>query len=233
MQVPAIRISVLTVVASLLAGCGAETHESHHDNGNLKERYTSKDFDGQRVLHGDYISWHPNGVREQSVRFERGRIDGTCRVWYDNGELKVKGHYANGKRDGEWLLYNPDGSLKGCARFSDGILDGDLHYEDELATILCTMAAGHPTGKFMFAYDKACGCPDAAPKHLEGFIKEGQPVLTKTNWGMQQPWDKWFHYMTMRIDDAVKEEFTIKVYVSDKTPDYAEVPTNAVRIGWK
>ena len=73
----------------------------HYANGNL---FVRKNYlDG--LLHGQWIFWHPNGVKREECYFEKGKIEGHLNIWYENGRKSKTAQFKQGLQEGDDLTW--------------------------------------------------------------------------------------------------------------------------------
>jgi hypothetical protein len=213
-------------LAVFCIGCGnTETREFVYNNGNPAERYTVKEFDDNYLKHGNYLSWHENGVKNESAVFVRGNLNGKYESWYENGQIKKKGVFANserhgkwckwhengrveltgecdgGKKCGRWFVYDDAGKEIGRATFRNGNPDRDFYSEPGssggLRIIRCQLKDGIPVGKFLYESDSF-----SRRMQIAGNIENGHPRIEKSNWDKRfraESLHEWFEWMCRDI----------------------------------
>jgi len=90
----------------------------HHANGSLAVR--KKYLDG--LLHGQWISWYPNGVKREECHFEKGKIQGTWNAWHENGRKAKTLQCKLGLMEGDYLTWWPNGKMAKKLQFKGGKL---------------------------------------------------------------------------------------------------------------
>lgn len=86
------------------------------------------------VMHGQFISYHPNGERAASGWYHEDEPDGNWMWWHENGETKRKGKYRKGKQTGSWTWWHDNGERKEEGDFLQGRRQGKwtTYYENGL-----------------------------------------------------------------------------------------------------
>jgi hypothetical protein len=83
-------------------------------------RFTGYDGAGRRVdegeylegrMHGNWTTWHPNGVKQAEGYYSNGEPIGFHTSWHDNGEIAVTMNYMDGKPDGIWVYRDSTGRI--------------------------------------------------------------------------------------------------------------------------
>ncbi len=124
-----------------------ETHQTFHENGNLKEEYLRKTKDYAKhglytkyypdgttfleratfendTLHGWYVIYFENGDTQSVAMMKKGLYDGPFREYYKNGNLMQSYHHVNDKIKGTFLEYYETGELKGKLLFDNNNENG-------------------------------------------------------------------------------------------------------------
>ncbi|MBK1972238.1 toxin-antitoxin system YwqK family antitoxin [Campylobacter sp. TTU_617] len=95
-------LSVCSIVAVLLSGCGSD--------------FPGQPSDVVRVQQNKY----PSGNLKEEIPYNKeSRIHGLKRTFYDNGQLKTEENYKNGKKDGVRKQYSREGQLLEEMNFKD------------------------------------------------------------------------------------------------------------------
>jgi len=61
---------------------------------------------------GVWMEWHPNGLKQSEVEWNKSYLDGSLKCWHPNGILKAFGFIIDGEMDGEWKEYYTNGQLQ-------------------------------------------------------------------------------------------------------------------------
>lgn len=61
--------------------------------------------------HGNWISWHTNGVKAAEGHFKEGKPVGVHQSWHENNEKSVTYSYIDGKEDGVWIYRDKNGEI--------------------------------------------------------------------------------------------------------------------------
>ena len=103
---------------------GSTTAKKASYNDATQQWEVVVDRDGQEVLDGKYLAFHPDGSRAVQGRYELGQRRGTWRWWYpDGGRLQREGRYDEGLRVGEWRAWHADGRVDEAESGTCTVLD--------------------------------------------------------------------------------------------------------------
>jgi len=88
-------VPVLSFLALALCACDSGVvHVVRYPNGRVKESWTEKGAAGSPTLReGLFQSFHPDGRRESSIEYRRGRKEGEAQVWDKAGHPVFAGKY--------------------------------------------------------------------------------------------------------------------------------------------
>ncbi len=75
---------------------------------------------GERIQHGPFVQYHPNGQMKVKGAYEHGKLVGTLESWHSNGQLASSGTYENGTQNGKWVWWHENGMRKAMATYSKG-----------------------------------------------------------------------------------------------------------------
>ncbi len=75
---------------------------------------------GERIQHGPFVQYHPNGQMKVKGAYEHGKLVGTLESWHSNGQLASSGNYENGTQNGKWVWWHENGMRKAMATYSKG-----------------------------------------------------------------------------------------------------------------
>ena len=81
--------------------------ENHPDGKSKRLGYLNN---GQKQ--GVWMEWHPNGIKQSEVEWNKSYLDGSFKCWHPNGTLKAFGFIIDGEMDGEWKEYYTNGQLQ-------------------------------------------------------------------------------------------------------------------------
>ncbi|GAB3194952.1 TonB family protein [Pontibacter aydingkolensis] len=73
-----------------------------------------------RKIHGQLLSYYPNGKRKGVQTYQDGMLHGLDMEWHDNDSLRHSIGYKQGKLDGEFKAYYKTGKLKRKERYKEG-----------------------------------------------------------------------------------------------------------------
>lgn len=148
-------ICIKTLIIIILIGCNPSTEvvEVRDEQGRLRETYTIRVSD--KLKHGIYVSYYPNGKKQEEATYQadtlhgerrffyetgdtqfvasvlHGLFDGYYREYHENGKLKQQGQYAKSQMVGNWKTYYNNGQLKEIVPFIDGLENGAfIEYHD-------------------------------------------------------------------------------------------------------
>lgn len=86
--------------------------EAYPDGSPRLEAEAVRGTDGELVLDGKYVRFHPDGSRECVGRYREGQRHGSWRLLHPGGDQKrAEGSYKGGWRDGRWKAWMPDGAF--------------------------------------------------------------------------------------------------------------------------
>jgi antitoxin component YwqK of YwqJK toxin-antitoxin module len=87
-------------------------------------RYAEYAARGEAQRHGEWKTWHANGVLESEGRYEFGRENGKFTWWYANGQPAVEGQFVDGQEDGTWVWWHANGQKAAQGSYHCGELVG-------------------------------------------------------------------------------------------------------------
>lgn len=107
------------------------------------------------VMHGQFISYHPNEERAASGAYFEDQPDGPWIWWHENGETRRKGKYVRGKQTGSWTWWHPNGQRKEEGDFLQGRRQGQwtTYYESGLKESDGLYQNGMKAGTWTFRND--------------------------------------------------------------------------------
>jgi hypothetical protein len=101
--------------------------------------------DGRFLLHGAFVSLHPNGRPEREATYRLGRLAGTERLLDPAGVVRwTRDHRADGTV--AWTHFWPSGAVRSVATWRDGRAEGDARLLD-------------PSGKEVYRVTFEAGLP--------------------------------------------------------------------------
>lgn len=90
-----------------------------HPNGKA-QWCAYKDSSGNEVKHGEFRSWHQNGVIKEQAYYEDGELSGDFKEWYQEKKIKEITKYTKGLKNGRSTIYSKDGLIvEDCSYVSD------------------------------------------------------------------------------------------------------------------
>lgn len=100
---------------------------SYHYNGMMND--SSFYVNGKRV--GTSIGWYPNGYIYDSLILDKNG-KGVIYGWFDNGNPGYVGKYSEGeKKDGIWKYFHKNGKLSSLETYKDGKIIDRKYYNEE------------------------------------------------------------------------------------------------------
>jgi len=83
-------------------------------------------------LHGESITFYPNGRILKKISYKNGKLHGERILYYEHGQVKDKVNFINGLSQGEWIEYYENEQVKSKSNIKDGKLHGEVikYYED-------------------------------------------------------------------------------------------------------
>jgi len=109
--------AVVAVVLFSPAAPRAETITSKHDNGKLKEKY-STDKNGKKQ--GSYTSYYESGKKKVRCRYSGGRLNGRYTEYHETGKTRLEKTYKKGQLSGTVTLYDENGAVLHRAAYKKG-----------------------------------------------------------------------------------------------------------------
>ncbi len=85
---------------------------------------------GERVSHGEYHSWYPNGSRRSQGEHCDGRREGRWTFWDESRRLLSHQTYVGGLPHGPFAVYHPGGEKARAGQLSRGMKHGPWTYWD-------------------------------------------------------------------------------------------------------
>jgi hypothetical protein len=95
----------------------AENVKKYHDNGKLKEAYTT-DKDSRKS--GSYKSFYESGKNRIQCRYAKGKLNGPYTEYHEDGKPKAKKTFKQGKLSGKVSIYDSQGKVVHRAAFTKG-----------------------------------------------------------------------------------------------------------------
>lgn len=89
------------------------TQYQFYSDGTLR----SKGLFRNRLRHGHWAFYHPNGFVQTEADFIDGKENGTYCVYRENGIPYYRGLYSDGQRTGQWEFYDANGNLTTTKQF--------------------------------------------------------------------------------------------------------------------
>lgn len=79
---------------------------------------------GQRLKHGSFTEYHPNGQKKAMGSYEEGKLAGEFASWFENGQRETLGHYNMGVASGDWAWWHANGMRRAEGSYANGTPDG-------------------------------------------------------------------------------------------------------------
>jgi antitoxin component YwqK of YwqJK toxin-antitoxin module len=67
--------------------------------GGVKESKSVETFNNASLLHGKAEYWRQSGIREKTLHYVEGKLDGLCEFYDEDGELDYLEQWVNGRRE--------------------------------------------------------------------------------------------------------------------------------------
>ena len=92
------------------------------------ELLVSKDnyFDGK--IHGESISYYPNGIIAEIINYNEGIKQGTWVKYFQDGSIQLEGNYFKDDIEGKYRIYYPDEILKTSGEYKKSLKHGEWKY---------------------------------------------------------------------------------------------------------
>jgi antitoxin component YwqK of YwqJK toxin-antitoxin module len=84
---------------------GEQIH--YHKNGVIEMRGMMKD----NKRDGLWKSWYENGLPWSETTFSNGKKNGKTTTWYENGNKRYEGFFTNDRESGRWTFWKEDGTI--------------------------------------------------------------------------------------------------------------------------
>jgi antitoxin component YwqK of YwqJK toxin-antitoxin module len=147
------KLPLLTAFAALMMGCGASkeiiTVSSENANGRAQRTYLAAEAPANLLnevllnaegdtmsvssvskgtLHGEQISFHPNGMRKELVTYVNGELTGPFLVYGNDGVLVFEGMLVSGKKHGTWSMWYDETQKRQECQYVNDLLSGKCTY---------------------------------------------------------------------------------------------------------
>ncbi|MBI9037889.1 MAG: hypothetical protein JEY97_07135 [Bacteroidales bacterium] len=92
------------------------------------ELLVSKDnyLDGK--IHGESISYYPNGVIAEIINYNEGVKHGEWVKYFQDGSIQIEGNYINDNIEGKYRIYYPGKILKASGEYKKSLKHGEWKY---------------------------------------------------------------------------------------------------------
>jgi antitoxin component YwqK of YwqJK toxin-antitoxin module len=80
------------------------------------------------VLHGEVMSFHPNGKRKEVTTYKEGKQTGAFKVYDLEGTLVFEGELNDGKKQGLWSYWYDETQMKQQCQYVNDVLSGKCTY---------------------------------------------------------------------------------------------------------
>lgn len=111
------------------AGTPAEEVDLTNGDTLVRTYFDGSPFEAQGArygfMHGDYISYYPNGQIRNKGSFFNADVHGEWEYYYENGQMSAKGSYLFGLSHGEWQGWHEDGTLYSSNTYEFGSKTGE------------------------------------------------------------------------------------------------------------
>lgn len=107
------------------------------------------------LKHGTFFFWQPNGIKNLSGSFEKGKREGIFTAYGKAGELVYEKNFRNDELDGNFTLYYPL-SHSEVFRYSELTKKNKVEFGDipirSIPRLKATFSKGIPTGRYQVFY---------------------------------------------------------------------------------
>ena len=87
-----------------------------------KENY----FDGK--IHGESISYYPNGDVAEIINYDKGVKQGVWQKYFQDGDIQLEGNYSNDDIEGKFDIYYPGKILKTSGEYKKSLKHSEWKY---------------------------------------------------------------------------------------------------------
>ena len=137
----------LGLVALGIGGCGSrpKVWMQNYDDNTVKEEYQyyHEPETNERVKHGWYNSYHPNGAYNEVGIYKEDKRDGRWTAYFPSGKIMSEESHRDGEKMGTYVLYHEKGGVKEEGEYEDGKRQGQaVQYVDNDNVANETLAPG-------------------------------------------------------------------------------------------
>jgi antitoxin component YwqK of YwqJK toxin-antitoxin module len=147
------KLSFLTAIVALICGCGTSkeviTISTETASGRAERSYMASESPAnllsevllnaegdtmslssvrKGVLHGEMISFHPNGMRKELVTYVDGEPTGPFLAYGNDGVPVFEGMLVNGKKHGTWAMWYDETQKRQECQYVNDVLSGKCTY---------------------------------------------------------------------------------------------------------
>lgn len=98
----------------------------YYSDGSLRRTYEFYSVEpGERVFHGEFVEFYPNGKRFSAGSYAHGLRHGRWEFWHQNGQTARLAVYSDGVAEGEWVWYRQNGTRWRASSYMNGKLEGN------------------------------------------------------------------------------------------------------------
>ena len=98
--------------------------KSYYEDGQLKSVATYVNSN----IHGDYVTYHPNGRKSEEGEVEHGKYNGEWRTYYKTGDLNQFMNFENDQLNGVYRQFYLSGKLAIEGKFENGLEIGQWNH---------------------------------------------------------------------------------------------------------
>lgn len=80
------------------------------------------------MIHGEWVTFHPNGLRKESVVYVNGIPNGPYRAYDTEGTLVFEGEFRSGRKHGDWVTWYDATQMRQQCRYENDVLSGRCTY---------------------------------------------------------------------------------------------------------
>lgn len=91
--------------------------------------------EGEALLHGTSLAWHPNGQKQSEGSYDYGKRVGHFQYWHANGQLAAEGEFKNDQYDGRWIWWHENGQKAIVGKYDEGHLVGEWRWWNEMGRL--------------------------------------------------------------------------------------------------
>lgn len=98
-------------------------------------QFAQYEAEGQALLHGKSLAWHPNGQLQSEGSYDYDKRVGHFQYWHANGQLAAEGDFKNDQYHGQWLWWHENGQKAIVGKYAAGKLIGEWRWWNEMGRL--------------------------------------------------------------------------------------------------